>query len=110
MQEIKCKSKEEFLDYVKKAKIIIAYADMSLPIWKYFVCSIGDLHLRLITYNNKSVIEVLAVDTFKQYWTKVPDRKYYFVMKSPDGYGAIAPAKSDEEAERFLEGWVYGKK
>lgn len=110
MQKLRCKSKEEFLDYVKKAKIIIVYADMSLPVWRYFVCSIGDLNLRQIIYENKSVIEVLAVDTFKQYWTTMPDTKYYFIMKSPDGYGGVAPAKSDEEVEKYLEDWIYGRK
>lgn len=109
MQELVCNSREEFLERIRKAQIIIVHVDTSLSIWKEFVCSIGDLHLRLIRYGNKGVIEVLAVDTFKKYWTQVPDRKYYFIMKSPDGHEVVAPATDDKAAEKLLEDWIYNR-
>jgi hypothetical protein len=101
------KSKQEFLDEIKKASIIIVYANTRLPVFKEFVCSIGSLNIRMISYGEYEVLEVLPhmADLFKQFWSKEPEIKYYFIDKlsENDGRGAVIPAKSNELVEKMLE-------
>ncbi len=110
LNKIEVKSKEEFLDAVKKAEIVIFPVNTSLPVWQEFVCSIGGLHMRVISYRNYEVVEVLppATDLFRLFWSKTPHIKYYFVNKLDDNdkYGAVIPAKSDELVEKLLEDMV----
>ena len=104
------KSKEEFLNEIKKASIIIFPVNTSLPVWQEFVCSIGGLHMRIIRYKKHEVVEVIppATDLVRLFWSKRPDIKYYFVNKIDDNdkYGAIIPAKSNELVEKLLEDMV----
>ena len=101
------KSKEEFLDAIKKASIIIFPMNTSLPIWQDLVCSIGGLHMRVISYRNYEAVEIIppASDLFKLFWSRTPDIKYYFVNKinENDKYGYVIPAKSNEDVEKLLE-------
>ncbi|MCI4407541.1 MAG: hypothetical protein JHC26_00480 [Thermofilum sp.] len=102
-----CRSKEEFLHEIRKAQVIILYANMMLPVFKEFVCSLGSLNMRMIKYKDNSVIEVLspASEIFKIFWTRRPEIKYYFIDKvnEKDDHGSVIPAKSNEEAEKVIE-------
>jgi len=104
------KSKQEFLDAMKKASVIIVYADTSLPIFRQFMCSLGELNMRILAYGKYEVIEVLprVADVFKLFWTKKPEIKYYFIQKlnKDDGYGAVIPTTSNELVEKWLEGEI----
>ena len=110
LNKIEVKSKEEFLDTVKKAEIVIIPVNASLPIWSEVVCSIGGLHMRVIGYRNYEVVEILppATDLFRLFWSETPNIKYYFVNKLDDNdrYGAVIPAKSNELVEKLLEDMV----
>jgi hypothetical protein len=100
-------SKQEFLDRIKKASVIIIYADTSLPIYREFVCSVGELNMRILSYDKYGVIEVLphVADVFRLFWSKVPKIKYYFIQKldENDEHGAVIPAKSNEAVEKWFE-------
>jgi hypothetical protein len=110
LNKFEAKSKEEFLDAIKKAEIVIFPVNASLPVWQDFVCSIGGLHMRIISYRNYEAVEVLppATDLFRLFWSRTPKIKYYFVNKLDDNdqYGAIIPAKSNELVEKLLEDMV----
>jgi hypothetical protein len=110
LNKIEVKSKEEFLDTIRKAEIVIFPVNTSLPVWQEFVCSIGGLHMRIISYRNYEVVEVLppATDLVRLFWSRTPNIKYYFVNKIDDNdkYGAIIPAKSNELVEKLLEDMV----
>ncbi|MFP3203242.1 MAG: hypothetical protein RXR43_13800 [Sulfolobus sp.] len=110
MDRLVLKSKQEFLDAMKKASVIIIYADTSLPIFRQFICSLGELNMRILAYGKYEVIEVLphVADVFKLFWSKKPDIKYYFIQKlnNYDKYGAVIPATSNELLEKWLEGEI----
>ncbi|ALG97205.1 hypothetical protein AVT97_gp42 [Sulfolobales Virus YNP2] len=110
LNKTEAKSKEEFLDEIRKAQIIIFPVNTSLPVWQEFVCSIGGLHMRIISYGNYEVVEVLppATDLFRLFWSRTPKIKYYFVNKLDDNdtHGAIIPAKSNELVEKLLEDMI----
>ena len=107
MQRLVVKSKQEFLDQIKKASVVILYADTTLPIFREFVCSIGELNMQILSYGKYEVIEVLphVAMTFKLFWSKVPEIKYYFIQRLNDNdtHGAVIPAKDNEEIEKWLE-------
>ena len=107
MNRLVVKSKQEFLDSIKKASVIIVYAETSLPIFRQFLCSIGELNVRVLSYGKYEVIEVLphVADIFKLFWSKKPNVKYYFIQKldGNDKYGAVIPATSNEIVEKWLE-------
>jgi hypothetical protein len=107
MNRLVVKSKQEFLDSIKKASVIIVYADTSLPIFREFLCSLGELNMRILSYGKYEVIEVLphVADVFKLFWSKKPNIKYYFIQKldGNDKNGAVIPATSNEIVEKMLE-------
>jgi len=107
MNRLVVKSKQEFLDSIKKASVIIVYAETSLPIFRQFLCSIGELNVRVLSYGKYEVIEVLphVADVFKLFWSKKPNIKYYFIQKldGNDKNGAVIPATSNEIVEKMLE-------
>jgi phenylalanine-4-hydroxylase len=107
MHKLVLNSKQEFLDAIKKASIVIVYADTTLPIFSQFTCSIGELNMRILSYGKYEVIEILphVADVFKLFWSKVPTIKYYFIQKlnENDNYGAVIPAKSNDLIEKLLE-------
>jgi hypothetical protein len=107
MHKLVVKSKQEFLDKIKKASVVIIYADRSLPIWREFVCSIGELNMQILSYGKYEVLEIMphVSVVFKLFWSKVPEIKYYFIQKldENDKHGAIIPAKSNEQIEKWLE-------
>lgn len=102
------KTKEEFLNAIRKAKYVIIYAKTSLPVWHEFVCSVGDLNLTQLKYKNYSVIVVndYIADVFKLWWTRRPEIKYYVIdqLNEGDKRGAVIPLKSNEEGEKILKG------
>jgi len=107
MNRLVVKSKQEFLDAIRKASVIIVYAETSLPIFRQFLCSIGELNVRVLSYGKYEVIEVLphVADVFKLFWSKKPNIKYYFIQKlnENDKNGAVIPATSNEIVEKMLE-------
>ena len=107
MQRFVVKSKQEFLNEIRKASIVILYADRSLPVWREFVCSLGELNMQILSYNKYEVIEILphVTDVFKIFWSKVPEIKYYFIQRldENDNHGAVIPATSNEQVEKWLE-------
>ena len=107
MNRLVLKSKQEFLDTIKKASVIIVYAETSLPIFRQFVCSIGELNMRVLSYGKYEVIEILphVADVFKLFWSKKTNIKYYFIQKldGNDKNGAVIPATSNEIVEKMLE-------
>jgi len=107
MNRLVVKSKQEFLDVIRKASVIIVYAETSLPIFRQFLCSIGELNVRVLSYGKYEVIEVLphVADVFKLFWSKKPNIKYYFIQKlnENDKNGAVIPATSNEIVEKMLE-------
>ena len=107
MNRLALKSKQEFLDVIRKASVIIVYAETSLPIFRQFLCSIGELNVRVLSYGKYEVIEVLphVADVFKLFWSKKPNIKYYFIQKlnENDKNGAVIPATSNEIVEKMLE-------
>jgi len=107
MNRLVVKSKQEFLDAIRKASVIIVYAETSLPIFRQFLCSIGELNVRVLSYGKYEVIEVLphVADVFKLFWSKKPNIKYYFIQKlnENDKNGAVIPATSNEIVEKWLE-------
>ena len=110
MNKIEVKTREEFLGLIKKASIIILYADTSLPIFNRFVCSLGELNMSIISYDKYEVIEIKphVALLFGLFWTKEPKIKYYFIQKvdENDKFGAVIPAKSNEIIEKWLEDTV----
>ena len=100
-------SKQEFLDTIKRAPAIIVYANTSLPIFHEFLCSVGEINMRILSYGKYEVIEVLPhiADVFRLFWSKVPKIKYYFIQKldENDKHGAVIPAKSNEAVEKWFE-------
>ena len=110
MNKIEVKTREEFLGLIKKASIIILYADTSLPIFNQFVCSLGELNMSIISYDKYEVIEIKphVALLFGLFWTKEPKIKYYFIQKvdENDKFGAVIPAKSNEIIEKWLEDTV----
>jgi len=107
MNRLVVKSKQEFLDSIRKASVIIVYTETSLPIFRQFLCSIGELNVRVLSYGEYEVIEVLpyVADVFKLFWSKKPNIKYYFIQKldGNDKNGAVIPATSNEIIEKMLE-------
>lgn len=107
MQRLILNSRQEFLNQIKKAKIVILYADRTLPIWDDFVCSLGKLNMQILSYDKYEVIEILPhiEIVFKLFWTKVPEVKYYFIQRlnENDKHGAVIPATSNEIIEKWLE-------
>ena len=107
MQRFVVRSKQEFLNEIRKASIVILYADRSLPIWREFACSIGELNMEILSYGRYEVIEILphVADVFRIFWSKVPEIKYYFIQRldEKDSHGAVIPATSNEVIEKWLE-------
>jgi len=107
MDRLVVKSKEEFLDRIKKAPIIIIYADTSLPIWNKIGCSVGWLNMQIISYDKYEVIELLpqVAPQFMMFWSRRFNIKYYFIQKldENDKHGAVIPAKSNEAVEKWFE-------
>jgi hypothetical protein len=107
MYRFVAKSKQEFLDRIKKASIIIFPMDTSLPIWNEIGCSVGWLNMQIISYGKYEVIEVLpqVAVAFMVFWSRRPDIKYYFINKldENDKRGAVIPAKSNEIVEKWFE-------
>jgi len=101
------KTKQEFLNEIKKASVVILYADTSLPIWRDFVCSLGELNMQILSYDKYEVIELMPQIEipFKLFWSKVPEIKYYFIQRlnENDTHGAVIPATSNEAVEKWLE-------
>ena len=97
-------SKQEFLDTIKKAPAIIIYADTSLPIFREFLCSVGEINMQIISYNKYEVIQILSgsAERFRMFWSRRPEIKYYFIQKldENDEHGAVIPAKSNEAVEK----------
>ena len=107
MQRVVVKSKQEFLNEIRKASVVILYADRSLPIWREFVCSLGELNMQILSYGRYEVIQILphVADVFRIFWSKVPEIKYYFIQRldENDSHGAVIPATSNETVEKWLE-------
>jgi hypothetical protein len=107
MYKLVVDSKQEFLDTIKKAPVIIVYANTSLPIFREFLCSVGEINMQIVSYNKHEVIQILSgsADRFRMFWSKVPEIKYYFIQKldENDKRGAIIPAKSNEVIEKWFE-------
>jgi hypothetical protein len=107
MQRFVVKTKQEFLNEIRKASVVILYADRSLPIWREFVCSLGELNMQILSYDKYEVIEILphVADVFRIFWSKVPKIKYYFIQRlnENDNHGAVIPVTSNEEIEKWLE-------
>jgi len=107
MHRLVVDSKQEFLDKMKKASAIIVYADMSLPIFREFLRSVGEINMQMLSYNKYEVIEILSctAERFRMFWSRRPEIKYYFIQKldENDKHGAVIPAKSNEAVEKWFE-------
>ena len=107
MHRLVVESKQEFLDRMKKASAIIIYADTSLPIFRKFLCSVGELNMQILSYNKYEVIEILSgtAERFWVFWSGRIGIKYYFIQKldEDDKHGGVIPAKSNEAVEKWFE-------
>ena len=100
-------SRDAFVKAVKDADYVILYARTDLPVWRDFVCTIGDLNLILYKYDKYSVIVVDPnVKGSFLFWTKVPNIKYYIIdrINEDDKRGAVIPLKSNEDGDKLIEG------
>ncbi len=106
MQRFVVKSKQEFLNEIRKASCNTVCRQV-VTLWREFVCSLGELNMQILSYNKYEVIEILphVADVFKIFWSKVPEIKYYFIQRldENDNHGAVIPATSNEQIEKWLE-------